>query len=74
MDRPEIIRIAREGTRMVKEQMEHFDGNVQLEYSPESFTGTEMDFALDNCLLFICRLWPREIIIYNTARISVIAF
>ena len=49
MDRPEIIRIAREGTRMVKEQMEHFDGNVQLEYSPESFTGTEMDFALEIC-------------------------
>lgn len=47
--REEIIRIAVEGTRMVKEGMKHFDGNLQMEYSPESFTGTEMDFALEIC-------------------------
>ena len=29
--------------------MEGFDGNIQLQYSPESFTGTELDFALDIC-------------------------
>ena len=40
MDRPEIIQIAVDGTRMVKERMKNFDGNLQLEYSPESFTGT----------------------------------
>lgn len=45
----EIIDIAIEGTRMVKEHLADFDGNVQLEYSPESFTGTEMDFALRIC-------------------------
>ena len=49
MERPEIIKIAVEGTRMVKERMKTFSGNVQLEYSPESFTGTEMDFALEIC-------------------------
>ena len=49
MDRPEIIQIAVDGTRMVKERMKDFDGNLQLEYSPESFTGTEMDFALEIC-------------------------
>ena len=49
MERPEIIKIAVEGTRMVKERMKNFAGNVQLEYSPESFTGTEMDFALEIC-------------------------
>lgn len=49
MDRPEIIQIAVDGTRMVKERMKNFDGNLQLEYSPESFTGTEMDFALEIC-------------------------
>lgn len=48
-DREEIIEIAVAGTRMVKERMKKFDGNIQLEYSPESFTGTEMDFALDIC-------------------------
>ncbi|MBO5260285.1 MAG: 2-isopropylmalate synthase [Agathobacter sp.] len=48
-DRQEIIEIAVEGTRMVKERMKNFPGNIQLEYSPESFTGTEMDFALEIC-------------------------
>ena len=45
----EIIDIAIAGTRMVKEHLTDFDGNVQLEYSPESFTGTEVDFALRIC-------------------------
>lgn len=49
MDREEIIKIAVDGTRMVKERMKNFAGNIQLEYSPESFTGTEMDFALEIC-------------------------
>ena len=48
-DRPEIIQIAVDGTRMVREKMKNYDGNLQLEYSPESFTGTEMDFALEIC-------------------------
>ena len=48
-DRQEIIEIAVAGTRMVKERMKNFPGNIQLEYSPESFTGTEMDFALEIC-------------------------
>ena len=48
-DQDEIIDIAIAGTRMVKEHLARFDGNVQLEYSPESFTGTEMDFALRIC-------------------------
>lgn len=48
-DQDEIIDIAVAGTRMVKEHLADFDGNVQLEYSPESFTGTEVDFALRIC-------------------------
>lgn len=48
-EREEIIEIAVAGTRMVKERMKKFPGNIQLEYSPESFTGTEMDFALEIC-------------------------
>lgn len=47
--REEIIDIAVAGTKMVTEGMKKFDGNVQLEYSPESFTGTELDFALEIC-------------------------
>lgn len=49
MSKEEIKQIAIDGTRMVKERAAKFDGNIILEYSPESFTGTEMDFALDIC-------------------------
>ncbi len=45
----EIIDIAIEGTKMVKKRAASFPGNIRLEYSPESFTGTEMDFALEIC-------------------------
>ena len=48
-DREAIKQIAIEGTKMVKEGAKNFDGNLWLEYSPESFTGTEMDFALEVC-------------------------
>jgi len=48
-DMPEIIDIAIAGTRMVKEGMKNYSGNLQLEYSPESFTGTELEFALEIC-------------------------
>ncbi len=49
MNREEIINIAVEGTKMVKERAKNFPGKIILEYSPESFTGTELDFALDIC-------------------------
>ncbi len=49
MDREHIIEIAVAGTRMVKERAKKFPGKIILEYSPESFTGTELDFALDIC-------------------------
>ena len=49
MNREEVKQIAIDGTEMVKKYMKGFDGNIQLQYSPESFTGTEMDFALEIC-------------------------
>jgi len=49
MDREHIVDIAVQGTRMVKERAKSFPGKIVLEYSPESFTGTELDFALDIC-------------------------
>ena len=49
MGREEIIDIAVKGTRMVKERAAKFPGNIILEYSPESFTGTEMEFAREIC-------------------------
>ena len=49
MDREQIKGIAIQGTKWVKEQTAKFPGKIILEYSPESFTGTELDFALDIC-------------------------
>lgn len=43
------MEIAVNGTKMVKERAEKFPGKIVLEYSPESFTGTELDFALEIC-------------------------
>lgn len=45
----EIKQIAIEGTKLVKELSQEFHGKVILEYSPESFTGTEVDYALEVC-------------------------
>lgn len=45
----EIKQIAIDGTQMVKNRIDKFPGEIILEYSPESFTGTEMDYALEVC-------------------------
>ncbi len=45
-DRQAIIDIAVAGTKLVKQMGEElYDGALKFEYSPESFTGTELDFA-----------------------------
>ena len=49
MNKEEIKNIAIEGTKLVKEYVKDFKGEVILEYSPESFTGTEMNYALEIC-------------------------
>lgn len=49
MDKEEIKKIAVDGTKLVKEYAKDFPGEIILEYSPESFTGTELDFALEVC-------------------------
>ena len=45
----EIIDIAVQGAKLLKQYAAEADGNLRFEYSPESFTGTEMEFALDIC-------------------------
>ena len=45
----EIKAIGVLGARLVKERAKNFDGNIRLEYSPESYTGTEEDYALEVC-------------------------
>lgn len=45
----EIIEIARFGAKLCKEYREKTEGNFKFEYSPESFTGTEPEFAVEIC-------------------------
>lgn len=44
-DKDEIINIAVEGAKLLKRLVADFKGNVRFEYSPESFTCTEMEYA-----------------------------
>ena len=45
----EIKKIATDGAKLVKQLSEEYEGNFLFEYSPESFTGTEVDYAVDVC-------------------------
>ena len=45
--REEIIALALEGVDLVKKYEKDFKGELFLEYSPESFTGTELEYAAE---------------------------
>jgi 2-isopropylmalate synthase len=49
-DQAGVKKIATDGAAMVRDRLPMLAGqNVQLQYSPESFTGTELDYALEVC-------------------------
>jgi 2-isopropylmalate synthase len=48
-EKAEIIEIAKFGANLCNEYRAKTEGNFRFEYSPESFTGTEPDFALEIC-------------------------
>ena len=48
-DKKDIIEIAVHGAELCKQYKATCKGNVRFEYSPESFTGTEPEFALEVC-------------------------
>lgn len=61
MSRQEIIDIAVSGVRLVKERVaKHPETQWRLEYSPESFTGTELDFAVEICDAVVQAWQPSE--------------
>lgn len=49
MEKQEITDLAVFGAKLCKEYREKTEGNFRFEYSPESFTGTEPEFALEVC-------------------------
>ncbi len=68
LDRPGIIDIATKATQLVKDLVPSIpETEVLLQYSPESFTGTELDFAKQICeaVADVWRPTPRRKVIFN---------
>ena len=71
-DRVEIVRKKRgrnkkKGAKLVKQLSQEYEGNFLFEYSPESFTGTEVDYAVEVCnaVLDIMQPTPERPMIIN---------
>jgi 2-isopropylmalate synthase len=66
-DRAAIKEIALNGIRYARNLAKDHDGEIILEYSPESFTGTEIDYSLEVCEA-VCEAWgatPQNKVILN---------
>ncbi len=68
MSKDEIKQIAIDGVRCVKENLHIVEGSqIMLEYSPESFSNTEIDYAVEICEA-VKKEWgatPEKKIIFN---------
>ena len=49
LDKEGIKEIATHGAQLVKKYAESADGEIYFEYSPESYTGTELEYAVEVC-------------------------
>lgn len=58
-NKSEIIDIAKMGAELCKKYKQDMKGNCQFEYSPESFTGTEPEFAAEICNEVI-KIWEPD--------------
>ena len=56
----EILKIAVDGAALLKKLADETEGNFQFEYSPESFTGTEPEYALEVCNAVLYVWQPTE--------------
>ena len=65
--RKEIIDLAVQGAKLILEQAKDCDARLRWEYSPESFTGTELDYALEICeaVLDVWQPTPENPVIIN---------
>lgn len=63
----EILRIAVDGAALLKKLADETEGNFFFEYSPESFTGTEPEYALEvvNAVLDVWQPTPENKVIIN---------
>ena len=67
MEKDEITEIAVSGAKLCKQYRERCSGKILFEYSPESFTGTEPDYALEICnaVLDVWQPSPEDKVIIN---------
>jgi 2-isopropylmalate synthase len=66
--KPEIIEVAVRGAKLIKERLPRLKGSeVMLQYSPESFSATEVEFAKDVCeaVMDVWRPTPQRKMILN---------
>lgn len=55
----EVKQIAVDGAKLLKELAREVKGNMRFEYSPESFHGTEVEYAVDVCNA-VLDIWQPE--------------
>jgi len=68
MNRAEITALAIEGARLIRDETAVYpETSFRYEYSPESFTGTELDFALEICeaVMGVWKPTPENRVIIN---------
>jgi 2-isopropylmalate synthase len=59
LEKPQIVEMARRGTRWIKERLAQLPGSqIRLEYSPESFSATEVEFSLEVCEAVVAEWEP----------------
>ncbi len=65
--RKDIIELGVQGARVIATESARTETSIRYEYSPESFTGTEMDFALEICeaIMDVWQPTPENQVIIN---------
>ena len=63
----QVIEMAVEATKMIRDGVKDFPNKVRLEFSPEEFTDTDLDFAIDICNKVVETWQPEkdEIVVLN---------
>ncbi len=66
-DKEEIMKIATDGAKLLQRLSEETKGDFSFQYSPESFHGTEVDYAVDVCnaVLDVWKPTPSNPVIIN---------
>jgi 2-isopropylmalate synthase len=67
LDKAGIVDLAVRATALIKERADQTDTEIVFEYSPESFHGTELEFALEICeaVMDVWQPTPKERMIVN---------